>query len=99
MAKAVKEIGSRTRIIPKLNKFPSYQKYLNLPNAYPALLWLKNNGGSGGGYQPDNVSINLNVSDKLRIKPGYLSLVATSGDYDDLINKPDLTEFTETYIE
>ena len=54
--------------------------------------------GSGGGVQSDWAETDINSMSYIKNKP-ELSVVATSGNYDDLINKPQMTTQTLTFVD
>ena len=64
------------------------------------LLILGKSGSGGGGtqVQSDWAETDTNSMSYIKNKP-ELSSVATSGNYDDLINKPEMTTQTLTFID
>ena len=62
------------------------------------LLILGKSGSGSGGVQSDWAETDDKSMSYIKNKP-ELSVVATSGNYDDLINKPNMTTQTLTFVD
>ena len=62
------------------------------------LLILGKSGGNGVQVQSDWAETNTESVSYIKNKP-TLSIVATSGNYDDLLNKPNMTTQTLTFVD